>query len=129
MNVVVIVLLFAILAVLVYKLWKPFIPKPKREVPKDHAKFYFFYTEWCGFSQKAMPEWKKLEEGKTYGNTVVELVQVNCEDDKDTCHLYEVDAYPTVKLETSTGLYNYKGPMRQDKLLAFLQITLGIEKA
>lgn len=128
MNTIVIVLLFAILGLLVYKFWKPMIPKPKREVPKDRAKLYFFYTEWCGFSQKAMPEWKKLADNTTYGNTNVELVQVNCEEDKSTCTLYEVNAYPTIKLETSTGLYDYTGPARHDNLVAFLRSTLGLEK-
>lgn len=128
MSALVIVLLFAILAVLVYKLWKPFIPKPKRVVPKDHAKLYFFHVAWCGFCKKAAPEWEKLAVG-TYGNTVVEKVSVNCEEDKETCQIYEVDAYPTIKLETATGLHEYKGAVTAEKLQHFLRSTLGIEKA
>jgi thiol-disulfide isomerase/thioredoxin len=128
MNSVVIVLLLAILAVLVYKLWKPLIPKPKRVVPTDHAKLYFFHVPWCGFCKKATPEWEALVVG-TFGNTVVEKVGVDCEVDKETCQLYDVEAYPTIKLETSTGLYEYKGAVTTAKLQHFLRSTLGIEKS
>jgi thioredoxin-like negative regulator of GroEL len=128
MNIVVLVLLFAILGLLVYKFWKPMIPKPKREVPKDNAKLYFFHVPWCGFCKKATPEWEALTVG-TFGNTTVEKVSVDCESDKQTCALYEVEAYPTVKLETSTGLYEYKGAVTTAKLQHFLRSSLGIEKS
>lgn len=125
---IVIVLAFAVLAFLVYKFWKPYVAPPKREVPKDEAKLYFFYTDWCGFSKKAMPEWEKIEAGpKTFGNTTVTFTKVNCDEDKSTANLYEVEAYPTVKLETSSGLYNYSGPMTHKKIQHFLHSSLGKE--
>jgi thiol-disulfide isomerase/thioredoxin len=133
MNTLVLALAFSILAILVYRFWKPIIASPKRSVPKNQARLYFFYTDWCGFSQKAQPEWKKLETmlGKTpyFGTTKVVGVPVNAETDKSTAELYEVDAYPTIKLETSDGIYEYTRGVNADKLFGFLRESLGKESA
>jgi thiol-disulfide isomerase/thioredoxin len=122
------VLAFAILAYLVWRLWKPVVKQPKREVPKDKANLYFFHTDWCGHCQKAMPEWEKLEAGPTtFGNTTVSFVRVNAEKDRTTADLYQVDAYPTVKLETSTSLYDYNRAPTAAALTQFLRETFGTE--
>jgi hypothetical protein len=124
------VLALAVLGYLVYRMWKPVI-KPKREVPKGKANLYFFHTEWCGFCKKAAPEWEKLEEhlGKTatFGDTVVTPVSIDAEKDRKTADLYEVEGYPTVKLETSTGLYEYKQTVTYEGLIQFLRQSLGNE--
>lgn len=131
MQTLLIVLSLAVLAVLVYKLWKPFVAKPKRSVPKQQANLYFFFTNWCGHSKSAMPEMEKLEnviyDGNTFGNTQVKLVRVDCEQDHDTAELYEVDAYPTIKLETSQGLYEYNKKPTAEGLLQFIRVSLGPE--
>jgi thiol-disulfide isomerase/thioredoxin len=123
---VVTVLAFAILAILVYRFWKP---KPKREVPVGEARLYFFYTEWCGWSQKAIPEWEKLEQElkqvSRFGKTHVTPVRVNAEEDRETAMLYEIEAFPTILLETSDGLYSYDKVPKAEGLLAFLEQTLG----
>jgi thiol-disulfide isomerase/thioredoxin len=122
------VLALAILAYLVWRLWKPVVKPPKREVPKDKANLYFFHTDWCGHCQKAMPEWEKLEAGpSTFGNTTVSFVRVNAEKDRATADLYQVDGYPTVKLETATGLYDYNRAPTAAGLTQFLRETFGAE--
>ena len=122
------VLAFAVLAYLVWRLWKPLVAPPKREVPKDKANFYFFHTDWCGHCIKAMPEWEKLEAGPTtFGNTTVSFVRVNAEKDRKTADMYEVEAYPTIKLETSTGLYTFEGRPTTAGLTQYLRETLGKE--
>ena len=128
MRTLITVLALVVLVYLVWRLWKPMIKKPKREVPKDKANLYFFHTEWCGHCQKAMPEWEKLEGGpSTFGTTTVSFVRVNAEKDRTTSDLYQVDAYPTIKLETSTGLYEYSGVPTAEKLTQYLRETLGKE--
>jgi thioredoxin-like negative regulator of GroEL len=122
------VLAFAVLLYLVWRLWKPFVNPPKREVPKDKANLYFFHTDWCGHCQKAMPEWEKLEAGPTtFGNTTVSFVRVNADKDRPTTDLYKVDSYPTIKLETSSALYDYSGARTQEALTKFLRETFGKE--
>jgi len=131
MNTLITILAFAVLAVLVYKLWKPMLPKPKKQVMKQEANLYFFYTNWCGHSQKAMPEWEQLEnviyDANTFGDVKVKPIRVDCEEDRETAELYEVDAYPTIKLETSQGIYEYNKRPTKDGLLRFLRQSLGPE--
>ena len=131
MMMLVTVLAFVAIAILVWKLWKPVVSPPKKEVAPNEARLTMFYTEWCGFSQKAMPEWAKLEQklgGDGYfGKTHLTMVKVDAEKDPKTASLYGIDAYPTVVLETREGSYNYDKRVTADGLLAFLRGHLGQE--
>jgi thiol-disulfide isomerase/thioredoxin len=108
------------------------IQPPKRKVLPTEANLYFFYTNWCGFSQKAMPEWTKIEEKLKrdgyFGKTHVKPVSVDCEADKAMCALYDVQGYPTVLLETKSGLFEYNKGVTYSTILAFLRETLGQER-
>jgi thiol-disulfide isomerase/thioredoxin len=131
MNNLILFLALVILVVLAYKFWKPYVRAPKREVPTGKANLYFFYTEWCGFSQKAMPEWENLEsilkETPYFGTTEVRAVRVNAEEDRKTAILYEVNAYPTILLESSAGITDYSGKRTAGALLEFLRGAFGKE--
>lgn len=131
MNTLLIFLALAILVVLVYKLWKPSAKAPKREVPEGKANLYFFYTDWCGFSQKAMPEWEALEtrlkETPYFGTTQVQPIRVNAEEDRKTATLYDVHAYPMVLLEDAKGIREYTGRRTAEEWMNFLRSSFGKE--
>ena len=132
MMMLVTVLAFVALAILVWKMWKPMVSPPKKPVPVNEARLTMFYTEWCGFSQKAMPEWAKLEQklgGDGYfGKTHLNMVKVDAEKDPKTATLYGINAYPTVVLETKDGSYDFDKRVTADNLLAFLRSHLGQER-
>jgi thiol-disulfide isomerase/thioredoxin len=133
MELLFLVLTLSILAILAYRFWEPFTATPKREVSEGSANIYFFYTDWCGFSQKAMPTWEALEAqlAKTpiFGTTRVKPIRVNAESDKATATLYGIEGYPTIKLETSTALIDFSGKRTVEGLLNFLRETLGQERS
>jgi thiol-disulfide isomerase/thioredoxin len=132
MTILVLVLSLAIVLLTVYRFWEPFTVSPKRDVPVGTATLYFFYTDWCGFSKKAMPEWEALEarlkESPVFGTTRVTPVRVNGDSDRALTTLYQVDGYPTIKLETSSILTDYSGKRTAGDILAFLRDTLGQER-
>ncbi len=132
MTILVLVLSLAIVLLTVYRFWEPFTVPPKRDVPVGTATLYFFYTDWCGFSKKAMPEWEALEarlkESPVFGTTRVTPVRVNGDSDRALTTLYQVDGYPTIKLETSSILTDYSGKRTAGDILAFLRDTLGQER-
>ena len=132
MNTILAILAFILLGLLVYKFWKPMIQPPKREVKPNQANLYFFYTNWCGFSQKAMPEWAKLEaklKSESYfGKTHVNAVAVDCEADRAMCTLYDIQGYPTLVLETKAGLVEYKKGVTYSNIVSFLRESLGEER-
>ena len=129
MTTLILVLSLAIVLILAYRFWEPFVVAPKREVPVGSANLYFFYTDWCGFSKKAMPEWEaleeKLKESPVIGGTRVTPVRVNGDRDRALTTLYQIEGYPTIKLETSSGLTDYSGKRTAGDILAFLQETLA----
>jgi thiol-disulfide isomerase/thioredoxin len=131
MMTLVIVLAFVALAILVWKLWKPVVRPPKQEVPVNEGRLLFFYTDWCGFSQKAMPEWEKLEKhlaaDSTFGKTHVTAVKVDAERDQKLATLYGINAYPTIVLETRTESIDFEKRVTFDNLLSFLRRNLGQE--
>lgn len=129
MTPLILVLSLFIVGILVYRFWEPFTNPPRRETPEGTATVYFFYTDWCGHSKKAMPEWEALEaklaESPMVGSTRVKAVRVNGDTDRATTSLYDVHGFPTIKLETSTSLLDYEGKRTSVALLDFLQSTLG----
>jgi thiol-disulfide isomerase/thioredoxin len=132
MMLLILTLSLAILVLVAYRFWEPFVVTPKREVPVGSANLYFFYTDWCGFSKKAMPEWEaleaKLQESPVFGTTRVKAVRVNGDADRALTSLYQVEGFPTIKLETSSSLTDYSGKRTVADLLAFLRETLGQER-
>lgn len=132
MNTLLVVLTLVLLGLLVYRFWKPFVQPPKRDVKPNEANLYFFYTNWCGFSQKAMPEWTKLEEklktSSYFGKTHVNAVAVDCEADRAMCTLYNIQGYPSVILETKSGLNDFTQRVTYSNMLAFLRDSLGEER-
>ena len=132
MTPLILILSLFIVGILVYRFWEPFVNPPKRETPEGTATLYFFYTDWCGHSKKAMPEWEALEaklaESPVFGSTRVKAVRVNGDSDRATTSLYDVHGFPTIKLETSSSLVDYDGRRTSIALLEFLRSTLGQER-
>ena len=131
MNIIVLTLAFAILAVLIYQFLKPYRQGPKQDVPKNTAYVHFFYTDWCGHSQNAQPHWEKLEatlrETPEFGGTKVIAKKVDCEEDREMCDTYGVEGYPTIKLEAVDGIREFTKKVTHDNLLSFLRNELGKE--
>jgi len=78
-----------------------------------------------------MPEWDKVEAdlktSPVFGKTTVEPVRVDADEDRKTASLYEVAGYPTIKLETSSGVYDFDRSVTHDNIMNFLRETLGKE--
>ena len=78
-----------------------------------------------------MPEWEKvkaeLNTSSVFGKTTVEPVDIDAEKDAKTASLYEVAGYPTIKLETSSGVYDFDRTVTHDNIMTFLRDTLGKE--
>jgi thiol-disulfide isomerase/thioredoxin len=99
----------------------------------NQATFMFFYTTWCPWCKKAQPIWSSFKESlktnpKTYGGYTVNFEDINAENDKGKSALYQVDAYPTYKLQTKDKIYEYKGAPSVDAFRTFLASSLGKEE-
>ena len=103
-------------------------------IDPGHAKFMFFYTTWCPHCKHAKDPWaslKQLVKNKkyTYGGKTITFEEINAEADKGRSALYQINAYPTFKVETDSRVYEMVGKPSVDTFRAFLQKALGNEKA
>jgi thiol-disulfide isomerase/thioredoxin len=101
------------------------------DLKANQATFLFFYTQWCPYSQDAIPKVKSLSElvgGFTYGGNVVTVNPINCEAEEKLCNRYGVTAYPTYKLITASKVYEYSGPPRTSTYEEFIVTALGAKE-
>lgn len=101
---------------------------------EGNSKFMFFYATWCPHCKTAKDPWHSLEQlvknqGLTYGGKTVSFEEVNAEVDKGKSALYNISAYPTFKLQTSSKLYEMVGAPTVTNFREFLKKALGSEKA
>lgn len=123
-----IVLLVAIIVVVLHVLkskkeYEAFQSQSQNEKPV----MYMFYTEWCGHSQKMLPEWETFTENRIVKDKV-EFKQVNCEKDDTTkklCRDFSIKFLPTIIFIKNDGekvMYN-EGP-DANELLEFTKKQL-----
>lgn len=71
--------------------------------------FALFYAPWCGHCKNMMPEWDKLITFyKDNPNPNVDVVKINCDENKDLAKKHDVDGFPTIKF-LPYGLNDPKG--------------------
>lgn len=99
----------------------------------NQAKFMFFYAPWCPHCKHAQTPWSSFKEltknsHYTYGGKDILFEEINADTDKGKAALYQINAYPTFKLETQDKVYEMVGRPSVDTFKAFLKSALGSEK-
>jgi thiol-disulfide isomerase/thioredoxin len=80
-----------------------------------------YYTDWCGYSQSALPEWakfKKLADKKYKGK--VSIKKVDCVADEKSCKAANVEGYPTIKFGYGNKVEDYDGKREEKEISSFL---------
>lgn len=99
-----------------------------------HAKFMFFYTTWCPYSQQAQEPWRSFKQslqtnGKTYGGKTIIFEDIDCDRNPSKPGIYLVKAYPTFKLQTESKVYEMIGKPTAANFRNFLIAALGKESS
>ena len=85
----------------------------------------YFYTEWCPYCKKSMPEIDKFEEyikGENASNNyIITLTKIDCDKDSTLADKYKVDAYPTIKLIYKNTVYDYDTKPNKVNLIQFME--------
>lgn len=100
----------------------------------DEAKFIFFYTDWCAWSQKAQTSWSSFRQTlknnpRKFGGKTIAFEEVNCDLDSNKAARYKINAYPTFKVETKGKLFTMQGEPNVENFRKFLIMTLGKESS
>ena len=87
-----------------------------------HKIFRMYYTNWCGWSRKALPEFKRLgSEVTTAKGEKIKVQLVDCQLNQDLCNKRRIEGYPTLQLESSNGIKEYNGEREYNSMLSFLR--------
>ena len=91
------------------------------------ADLYFFYTEWCPHSKRAIPIWAKLKEevgdGKIKG-VKINFLDIDADKNTEMADKFKVEGYPTIKLVSGNQIIEYDAKPDKDTLLQFLNTSL-----
>ena len=60
----------------------------------NHPVFVMFYAPWCNFSKESLPEFEKLINNY---NGKIEIITINCEENKDLAIKHKIQQYPTIR--------------------------------
>ena len=108
-------------------------PPTSSGLDENQANFMFFYATWCPYCKHAQQPYHSLKQfiknsGYTYGGKKVTFQEINAEADKGKNSLYNITAYPTFKIETSSKVYRMVGRPSVVNFREFLKKALGDEK-
>ena len=88
----------------------------------SHPEFVMYYTNWCGYSRKALPEFNNLgNEVISDSGQIIKIKKVDCENNKELCYKAKIEGYPTMILEDGNKRVEYNGPRETEKMLEFLK--------
>ena len=141
---IVIAILFIITAVVVYKKFvsprlNPDFVANKEWIGKNNtnnsssldgpqeAEVYFFFTEWCPHCKKAEPIWqqfKEQNEGKIINNYKLIFRDIDADKDEATANLFDVQAFPTIKLKKNQEIIEYDAKPQVSTLNKFVNTVL-----
>eukprot|EP00794_Sanderia_malayensis_P012288 gene12288-13553_t len=88
-------------------------------VMKEGLRFVNFYAPWCKHCQRLAPIWKRLSQELQH-NKDIQIVKVNCDEEKEICNLNNVNAYPSlIMFHQGMQVIHYQGDHSFDELLSF----------
>jgi len=93
----------------------------------EPAELMFFVTKWCPHCKKANPEWNKLVkkwEGKKINKSRIFFKKIDCEDNEALADEYNIESYPTIKLERGDQIIEYNAKPNFEILEEFLREQL-----
>ena len=113
---------------------------PNREFVRDEIKdatLYFFKVDWCPYSKKALPIWKKIVKefnGKKINNIQLTLRSIDGEKDEKSLENFEkeyltpskkkIDGYPSIWMIKGDDVIEYDAKPTVESLKEFINSVL-----
>ncbi len=138
LSIIVIAIIFIILSVYYYNIsFKTLIDKNyvanSGFVKKGNGDvmLYYFYTNWCPYCKKALPEWLSFKE---YVNNTTKydasynilFLEIDCEEDARTASRFNIESYPSILMFYNGETYIYDAKPDQGNLVQFLDSSLQV---
>lgn len=97
-------------------------------ISSNDVDLYFFKVSWCPHCKTAQPIWDDLKDeyqNKSINGYNINFNEIDCEADTDTAEKYNVEGYPTIKLQKQNQIIEYDAKPDKDTLVKFLNTTLA----
>ncbi len=106
-------------------LYRRFFKKPETQKNEETktCDIYYFYTTWCPYCIKALPEWNKFKNywhHKKKGGHILLLADIDCDKNESLAAKYDVEKYPCIKLVKDGKVYDYDAKPTLENLNQFL---------
>ena len=98
------------------------VSKEGFETPRAVCSMY--YTNWCGYSKRALPEYKKLintHHGKKINGVSISIKKIDCEKKEGLCKENNIKGYPTIILSQGNKKHTYKGERTHKSMKEWLE--------
>lgn len=100
------------------------MPTVHKQPVNDKVQFKVFYTNWCGWSKRALSTLNS-EEFKNKFNEVkdkADVVLVDCEGSgKEECSARKINGYPTMQLMKGDKSIEFNGDRTPDGIVGFIK--------
>ena len=134
------VILFAIIAIIIYFYYVAPSMKPKYEPNNEPAsggshgktaELLLFYADWCPVCKTAKPIWNDFKteyENKTVNGYKLIFTEIDCTEEtaevEKLMNQYSVEGYPTIKLLKDGQVIEYDAKPSKETLTKFLNTVL-----
>jgi thiol-disulfide isomerase/thioredoxin len=99
---------------------------------QKRAIVYYFYADWCPHCVNAKTEMDAINENyndQKMNNYIITIEYVNCTDptadEEKLMKKYNVEGFPTIVLETSSGVVHYDANIKEAEFKTFLELSLN----
>ena len=114
-NVVIAILLVILVILVVY-----YVRQNNEGFESDKPKVYFFFVTWCPHCTNARPVMENVKKN----NNNVEVIFVNCEEEKQLASEYNIRAYPTVVLSNNNNNVELETAVSEENVNRFIEENL-----
>lgn len=99
---------------------------------QNQAVIYYFYADWCPHCVNAKTEMNKIKQNyddQKMNNYIITFEDVNCSNptsnEEELMEKYNVEGFPTIVLETSSGVVHYDANIKEAEFKTFLELSLN----
>lgn len=97
------------------------------DIKKTKIKVYNYYTSWCGWSQKFLPEWNTFVNTTAESNNI-ETISIQCDDPKNIEKCSSVPGFPSIIIEANDKTVNYEGGRTSNEIHEFIKNNYLLNK-
>lgn len=92
---------------------------------KPKAEIILYYTSWCGYSLKMLPEWQKFINYAKDNLKHITVTTIKCDDEKEKCSIKEVNGFPTIILKKNNGeTVIFNDERKMEKFIDFTNVNV-----